>query len=261
MSHISADRVSPSSPTVSSVATFFRLTRVLFHILGGLAIGAFIFPFVGTAARASHARRWSGELLTICGVHVRVIRRDDKLQGLDGLVVSNHTSWLDPFVINTVQPCHFVAKAEIRQWPLLGWLAQRTGTIFIARGKLREVRRIFDGLVSSLKAGQTIAFFPEGTTASQREVLPFHSNLFEAAIDAEVDIQPCAIRYLDAEGNWSTAAEFVGEMTFAQSLMRIVKARSMIAELIVLPGISSSGAHRRELAEVARSAIVGELSK
>jgi 1-acyl-sn-glycerol-3-phosphate acyltransferase len=259
MSLTCADRASRQSSTVSAATVVFRLARVLLHLAGGLATCAFIFPFIGAAARASHVRRWSGELLSVCGLQVRVIRHDGGEAGWSGLTVANHVSWLDVFVINTVQPCRFVAKSEIRGWPLMGWLAHRTGTIFIARGRVRDVRRIFEGLVSSLTAGETVAFFPEGTTAPQGAMLPFHPNLFEAAIDAHVPIQPCALRYVDAAENWHKAAEFIGETTFAQSLMMIVKARGMVVELIVLPAISSEGAHRRELAEAARGVIVAGL--
>jgi 1-acyl-sn-glycerol-3-phosphate acyltransferase len=261
MSLTCADRASPQSFTVSTATAVFRLARVLLHLAGGLATCAFIFPFIGAAARASHVRRWSGELLSVCGVQVRVIRRDGGEAGWNGLTVANHVSWLDVFVINTVQPCRFVAKSEIRGWPLMGWLAHKTGTIFIARGRVRDVRRIFEGLVSSLTAGESVAFFPEGTTAPQGAMLAFHPNLFEAAIDAHVPIQPCAVRYVDAEGNWHRAADFVGETTFAQSLMRIVKARSVVAELVVLPAISSEGAHRRELAEATQNVIAIGLGK
>lgn len=256
MSLTSADLAKQPSPTVSPVTAAFRIARISLHLIGGLATCAFIFPFVGPALRASHVRRWSGELLAVCGVQARVIQRDGEQGGLSGLIVSNHVSWLDIFLINTVQPCHFVSKAEVRSWPMIGWLAYKAGTIFIERGRLRDVRRIFEGLVHILTAGDAVAFFPEGTTAAQGELLPFHSNLFEAAIDARVPVQPCAVRYVDAEGNWCHAVDFIGETTFAESLLMIVKARGVIAELTVLPAVSSEGAHRRELAESVRGKVM-----
>src|SRR5690606_21315559 len=98
------------------------------------------------------------------------------------LFVANHISWLDIFVINAMQPSHFVAKSEIRDWPVLGWLCAKAGTVFIARGRLRDVRRIYQGLVERLQVGEPVAFFPEGATSSQGSLQPFHANLFEAAI-------------------------------------------------------------------------------
>src|SRR4051794_36096790 len=99
MSLTSADSAPQQSPTVSTATAAFRLARVTFHLAGGLAICAFIFPFIGSASRASHVRRWSGELLAVCGLQVRVIRRDGRKEGLSGLTVANHVSWLDVFVI------------------------------------------------------------------------------------------------------------------------------------------------------------------
>jgi 1-acyl-sn-glycerol-3-phosphate acyltransferase len=260
MSLTCADPAPPVAPTVSPLTAAFRIARVMLHLAGGLAICAFLFPFIGSVWRAWHVRRWSAELVSICGLRVRVIRRDGNSSGLHGLVVANHVSWLDIFVINAVQPCRFVSKVEVRSWPLIGWLSQKAGTVFIERGRLRDVRRIFEGLVLGLKAGESIAFFPEGTTAAQGKLLPFYPNLFEAAIDAHVPVQPCAVRYVDASGNYHHAADFIGETTFAQSLMMIVKAKGMVAELTVLPTVSSESAHRRELAESIREAIVSALA-
>src|SRR6185312_4366787 len=103
MSLTSADLPAQTSSTVSPVTAAFRLARVILHVIGGLATCAFIFPFIGPVSRAWHVRRWSGELLAVCGVKMRVIRRDGGQGGLNGLIVSNHVSWLDVFLINTVQ--------------------------------------------------------------------------------------------------------------------------------------------------------------
>ncbi|MDB5763977.1 MAG: plsC2, partial [Herminiimonas sp.] len=167
----------------------------------------------------------------------------------------NHVSWLDIFVINSLQPCRFVAKSDIRDWPLIGWLCDKSGTVFIARGRQRDVRRIFEGLVAGIREGERVAFFPEGTTAAQGTLLPFHANLFEAAIDAKVPIQPYALRYVDAAGNLHSATDFIGDMTFAQSMIAILRVRKITAQLMLLPAIETTGAHRRELAAAARRSI------
>ena len=159
-----------------------------------------------------------------------------------------------------MHPCHFVAKSDIRSWPLIGWLCDKAGTIFIARGRQRDVRRIYAGLVRSIHDGDRVAFFPEGTTAAQGTVLPFHANLFEAAIEAQVPVQPYALRYLDDDGALHAAADFVGDMTFAESVAIILRNRRLTAELIRLPAIDSEGAHRRELAQAAHAAIKNALS-
>ncbi|MBC3885416.1 lysophospholipid acyltransferase family protein [Undibacterium griseum] len=233
--------------------------RIFIHLMAGMLTCACQFPFSSPERRERLIRRWSQQLLAICTVDVAFQDASEGVVAKTALIVSNHVSWLDIFVINTLHPCHFVAKADIRSWPLVGWLCEQAGTIFLARGKQREVRRIYEGLVHQIQAGKRIAFFPEGTTAAQGTVLPFHANLFEAAIEAKVPVQPFVIRYIDASGQFHTAADFIGEMTFVDSLRVILTAPRMTAELIRLPAISTEGAHRRDVAQQARSAVMQAL--
>jgi 1-acyl-sn-glycerol-3-phosphate acyltransferase len=236
---------------------WLRLLRVVLHLFAGLATCAFAFPLMDAAARRRRVQRWSARLLAICGVQVKTTASE---LAQPALIISNHVSWLDIFVINSLEPCRFVAKSDIRDWPLIGWLCAKTGTIFISRGRMRDVRHIYQGLVKSLHDGERIAFFPEGTTSSQGTVLPFHANLFEAAIEARVPVQPCALRYLDPDGQLHADADFIGEMTFVESLIGIVKSNAMVAELMVLPVVPvSESMHRRELAEASRKMVAEAL--
>ncbi|MGS0742078.1 lysophospholipid acyltransferase family protein [Glaciimonas sp. GG7] len=239
----------------------YRLLRIIAHLFVGLLICAVIFPFTDAAGRHWWIRRWSVKVLAICRVTVEVQNPGAKEAASPALIIANHVSWLDIFVINSTQPCRFVAKSDIRDWPFIGWLCAQADTIFIARGKQRDVRRIFQGLVSSIHAGERVAFFPEGTTAAQGAILPFHANLFEAAVDAHVPIQPYALRYVDSDGNLHSAADFIGDMTFAGSMIAIMKAPPMKAELIQLAPIDTAGMHRRDLATIAHAAIAEALGQ
>jgi 1-acyl-sn-glycerol-3-phosphate acyltransferase len=238
---------------------FFRLLRVTAHLIVALWVCIVIFPFADAGGRLRRIRQWSAQLLAICRVQVEIDYCGGSTAGARALLVANHVSWLDIFVINSMCPHRFVAKSDIRDWPLIGWLCARVGTVFIARGSLRDVRRIFEDLVASIRDDEHIAFFPEGTTAAQGTLLPFHANLFEAAIDAHVAIQPCALRYLTPEGNLHPAADFIGDMTFAESVLAILRGANMTAHLIVLPLVQTDNAHRRELAAQARVAIAKAL--
>ncbi len=232
----------------------YKLARVLIHLLIGMASCSLLFPWLGLAGRNRYIRRWSRQLLGICGVIVEQIETV-AIALPHALVVANHVSWLDIFVINALHPCRFVAKQEIRAWPMMGWLAERVGTIFIARDNRHGLRQLFKGLVGSLHAGERIAFFPEGTTAEQGVLLPFHPNLFEAAIDAQVPVQAFALRYLDSAGQPHPAVVYIGDMSFARSIVAILSGRQISAQLICLPPIDSAGAHRRDLAAAARAAV------
>jgi 1-acyl-sn-glycerol-3-phosphate acyltransferase len=237
----------------------YKFLRILLHLFIGLGTCAFIFPFVDSVGRERHIQRWSSGLLRICNVRVEAKIIEPKRTLSQALIVANHVSWMDIFVINALRPCRFVAKSDIRSWPLLGWLCAKSGTIFIARGKQREVARIYQGLVDSLKNGERVAFFPEGTTSAQGSLLAFHANLFEAALEAEVPVQPYALRYLTDEGIPHPAADFVGETSFVQSLLAIFRGRPITAQIIELPVIETPGANRRQLANAARHAIASAL--
>jgi 1-acyl-sn-glycerol-3-phosphate acyltransferase len=240
------------------LSTIFRLVRVMLHVFKGMAICATVFPWIGQEKRNGHIRRWSTRLLAMCNVTVE--QAAGSAPALEHcVVVANHVSWLDIFVVHSLHPSHFVAKAEIRSWPLAGWLAEKAGTVFIARGNRRDLRHIFKGLVHSLERGERVAFFPEGTTAAQGNLLPFHANLFEAAIDAKVPVQPFALTYEDAGGASHPSVDFIGETSFAESIMLILNGPPVKAKLAILPAIDTIGAHRRELAEASHKAVAAAL--
>jgi 1-acyl-sn-glycerol-3-phosphate acyltransferase len=235
----------------------WRILRVILHLCAGLATCALVFPFSGSARRERLVRNWSRRLLRLCRVS---FEQAPGAPALDhALIVANHISWLDIFVINSLHPCRFVAKAEIRGWPVLGWLAARAGTIFIARDNRRELRHIFAGLVGLLQRGERVAFFPEGTTARQGTLLPFHANLFEAAIDAKVAVQPYALEYVDGQGAYHPAVDYVDSTTFVESLGMILQGTPIRARLACLAPIETGGAHRRELAQAAHAAVAAAL--
>ncbi|HEX8612325.1 MAG TPA: lysophospholipid acyltransferase family protein [Telluria sp.] len=235
------------------IKLYFRLCRVFFHLLTGLSACAFVFPWASHALRDRVTQGWSRRLVGICGVTVMPPAGVPALA--HAMVVANHVSWLDIFVINALYPCRFVAKSEIREWPVLGWLADKAGTVFLARGNRRDLRQIFKGLVLKLEQGERVAFFPEGTTAAQGSLLPFHANLFEAAVDAAVMVQPYAVSYVDAGGALHPSIEFTGEMTFAESMVAILSGPAVTARLVCMAPIDAAGAHRRDVCAAAHAAV------
>jgi 1-acyl-sn-glycerol-3-phosphate acyltransferase len=237
----------------------WRVARLVLHLVQGLATCALVFPWASDTLRERLIRRWSARLLGICRVRLERVAGTESLS--HALIVANHISWLDIFVINAVHPCRFVAKAEIRAWPVVGWLVAQAGTVFIARGNRRDLRHIFKGLVDVLGERRRVAFFPEGTTASQGTLLPFHANLFEAAIDAAAPVQPVALAYVDAGGGWHPDVDYTGATTFVDSIVRILGGAPVTARVACLAPIPAVGAHRRELAQAAHDAIAGALGQ
>lgn len=244
-------------PLLARVTLFWRVLRVALHLLQGLLLCALVLPLVSIERQQRMGQSWSRGLLRRCGVTLQALPGASAATQV--LVVANHVSWLDIFVIHASHPCRFVAKAEIRAWPAMGWLAARSGTLFIERGSRNALRQVFKALVEMLRQRQRVVFFPEGTTSLQGSLLPFHANLFEAAIDAEVVVQPYALAYRSADGAHHAAIEYVGETTFVDSLLRILAAPPITAQLTCLAPIATDGAHRRELALAAQQAVATAL--
>jgi 1-acyl-sn-glycerol-3-phosphate acyltransferase len=174
--------------------------------------------------------------------------------------VLNHISWLDIFVVNAVRPALFVAKSDIRRWPLAGTLVSRVGTLFLDRDSRSALRQTNRHIQDALAAGQLVACFPEGTTSDGKGVNKFHAGLLQPALDARAVIQPVAVRYRDATGARTQAASYVGDETLLDSVRKIVAETSITAELVFLPAAPPQ-AHpdRRLLAQTLRSNILREL--
>ena len=235
-----------------------RLAAVGFHLAGALTTVALMYPWVGPARRHRLKRLWSRALLVLLGVR---LRRHGEWGGSGALIVANHTSWLDVFVINAVVPATFVCKADVRGWPVVGWLCTRTDTLFLERGSRRGARLAANRVQDALERGQTVAVFPEGTTGDGASVLPFHPALFQPAIDAGHVLRPVALRYTDGNGRCSRAAAYDGDISLGRSLASICFARGLAAELHLLPGIDARQQERRELAAAARMRIATCLSQ
>lgn len=234
---------------------FFRLTRVGLHLCWGTATVAIVFPCIPLHWRRALKRRWSRQLLDILGVKLGVRGAAPVETPQPALLVCNHISWLDVFVINALIPAVSVAKAEVRAWPLIGWLCARTETIFLARGSRSAARHALAAMVEKLLSGAPVAFFPEGTTSDGARVLPFHAALFQAAIEAKQPVQPLALSYVDRCGLRSRAAAYDGEITLWQSLCALARAPGLVAELHVLPTLDPGHGRRGALARHSRAAI------
>lgn len=230
----------------------FRALRLSLHLAYGLTI-ALVFPLFGTALRRSILQRWSVELLTILNVRLKFTARAPLPQS--GIIVSNHISWLDIFVLNAVVPMRFVAKSEVRHWPLIGWLCARADTLFIKRGRASDAARINRQIVQLLQQGECLAVFPEGTTTDGAQVGHFHASLLQPAIDADARLYPFAIRYHDTQDKHHTAAAYIDDISFQTSLWNILCCRDLHVHLAATPALSATGLDRRTLTRKAHQQI------
>jgi 1-acyl-sn-glycerol-3-phosphate acyltransferase len=235
-----------------------RLARLCVHVLHGLALVKLRFGALDAAGRQGHIRWWSGKTLAILGIGLQI---DGAARPGAKLLIANHVSWLDIAAVHAVLPqARFVSKAAVKDWPLLGALIDGAGTLYLERSSKRDALRVVHQAAEALAAGDTVAFFPEGTTGPGPELLPFHGNLLQSAITTGAPVQPLLLRWHEPGRRFSAAAEFVGATTLLQSLWRIACARGLAVQLHLLPPHATPpGTDRRRLAEQLRAALAQAL--
>ena len=231
-----------------------RLFRLVGHLFSGLRTLRRDFGGLTDEERQERVQQWSAQALEVLGVELKVHGSPPVLGPV--LVVSNHVSWLDILVINAARPCRFVSKADVKAWPLVGRLVEEAGTLFIEREKRRDAVRVVHHLAESLRAGDVLAVFPEGTTGDGSAVLPFHANLLQAALSAHAPVLPVALRYVDAkDGGLHAAPTYVGDTTLVASIWRTLCARDLVARLDFGQPQLAEGRDRRAWAEALREDI------
>jgi 1-acyl-sn-glycerol-3-phosphate acyltransferase len=241
---------------LKTLRALWRLGRVAVHTLYGVAICALVFPLLKPEQRMRIVGRWSAQLLAALGI---ALQTSGTPRTGPVLLVANHVSWLDILAINAVQPARFVSKADVRHWPLMGWMVACGGTLFIERERKRDALRVVHQVAEALRAGETVAVFPEGTTADGHALLPFHANLLQAAIATEVPVQPVALRYSDRRHAVSPAAAYVGDTTLAQSAWRIVCADGLKVHVQMLLPEGTRHLDRRALADRLQAQVASAL--
>lgn len=236
----------------------WRLLRVLLHLARGLATMALRFPKLDAAGRQACIQAWSAGLLRCLGLRLSIGGSLPRPGAT--LLVANHVSWLDIAALHAAVPqARFVSKADVKHWPVLGWLVAGAGTLFIEREKKRDALRVVHAMAEALQGGDTVAVFPEGTTGPGPELLPFHANLLQAAIATGTPIQPAVLRFDEPGHAYSPAVQFVGDTTLLQSVWRIAAARGIGVQVQLLPPEASAHADRRALAEHLRQCIARHL--
>ncbi|KIO48027.1 1-acyl-sn-glycerol-3-phosphate acyltransferase [Nitrosospira sp. NpAV] len=243
--------------TTSKLTQFFRAVRLLLHIISGLAQSA-VYPHLSQSAQGRMARNWSAILLKILCIRLRYSGVVPAAEMKQVMLAANHVSWLDVYSLNAVCPARFVAKSEIRGWPLLGWLSQNAGTLFIERTKRSDTARINTDIGNALVMGDRVAVFPEGTTSDGTMLRHFHASLLQPAVTVAAVLCPIAIRYTDATGMISKSAAFAN-ISMLESLRQILREPWIDVELIFTEPIHSKGKNRRELARYAEHAIASAL--
>lgn len=219
--------------------TYFKL---LGHVISAIWQVTIYFPFLANEIKTKKIQIWCSKLLDIFEIKIKTIDFGDfPIQG--ALLVSNHISWLDIMVINAVSPVRFVAKSEVKNWPIFGYLADKLGTLYIKRGYRIDTQRSVNDLANAIIDKQTICIFPEGTSTDGSKVLEFKSNLFESVVLSNAVCLPIALSYknqITCESSNSPA--YYGEVGLFESIRNLVNSPPICATvsigLPIYPSIS-----------------------
>jgi 1-acyl-sn-glycerol-3-phosphate acyltransferase len=239
-----------------------RGARLLAHLAIGILMTYPVFFLIEVTGfdrqrhrREALVRAWMRGLLRILNVNLRV---RGNIQPGAALYCANHVSWLDIPCLRAIVDAAFVAKSEVRRWPLVGGLAARAGTLFLRRGNHGTTSRIAERMTWLLAAGRTVIIFPEGTSTDGSSVLRFHARLFQAATRIDGHVQAVAIRYPRGKGI-HPGIPFIGDDDLASHLWRLLGEESIEAELHFCTPLATAGRERRALADTTRRQIIESL--
>ena len=215
----------PPLTLVSVIMGLIKAVPVLFIVFSGLSVLLFFrlieYPIFGQTRPVTPyiTKLVCRSCLFFIGLRCQV-KGTPMVQR--GAIVSNHASWLDIFSLNAFQRVYFVSKSEVSRWPLIGQLAQATGTLFVERNPQKAVKqlKLFE---KRLGAGHRLLFFPEGTSSDGLQVLPFKSTLFAALFTGELKqvsfVQPVSLYYEAPTGQDERFYGWWGDMVLAKHLL------------------------------------------
>lgn len=213
---------------MNSAKAIWKFLRGLWHVFMGMWTIYFRFPQLSPEQREMHVQAWALQFLALWGIHLKVLGQP--VVSGPALMVANHISWLDILVIHAARHCRFVSKSDVRDWPLVGMLATGAGTLYIERTSRKDALRMVKDMADAMKNGDVVAVFPEGTTSDGRDLLPFHANLIQSAIQADAPVQPMSLQFLDAHsGEPSFAPCYIGDDTLLGSMWRTLTAPRITA--------------------------------
>ena len=232
------------------IIAIFRLICLFFVSLFCFTIGLIILPFLPKQIAFYLARLWGKTTLISIGAKIDIIGNSGDYIQPNCIVIANHVSWLDIPVVYATYAVSFVARIEIKNWPILGRLMKRVDTLFIDRSKKRDIINVNQVVSKQLSNGGTIGLFPEGKTSDGAQVLQFRAPLLENAITTHgCQVIPLVIKYHDANGQRSTnQVTYAGDVTLFQTIKNTLLIDKLHIKIHILPKVNANTfAKRNEL--------------
>lgn len=231
-----------------------RLLSIIVHVVrGGVQVFFTIDEKKGIRDKdQAMIQRWFECFLQKLNIEKRV---HGKIVSGNHLMVANHISWIDIIVLHSIYATHFVAKSEIKKWPLVGWLSAKVGTLFVRRGSMTDARKLNEQIAQLLISGHCITLFPEGATSDGTEISKFYPGLFQAALDAQaldsnidIVIQPVVIIY-QVNNNHSHHLPYIGDASLWKNFWKVLSLESITVDVHFTSPIHAKNISRKELSE------------
>lgn len=235
----------------------WRILLLTLHVILGILLTPLILvrrPGGGLQTNPRVTSWWHNRAADILGLGITV---SGPRPVAPALLVSNHVSWLDITVLGGLTHTAFLSKYEIRRWPVIGWLAAMSGTLFIRRGD-GEAGAISEQIGRRLRQQGLLTLFPEGTTSDGRNVRPFFSRLFAAAIDTGTDVIPVTLHY-HIDGDYDPIAPYIDNQPISHNLFALIGRERTAVHVVFGAAIPHAGHSRKQMAELSRAAIVEAL--
>lgn len=227
--------------------TIFRKIFRFFKLVYAILWGFFTLFRIGSVSQpkrdvlSPYINLFCKKLVSSFGMEVKTV---NTIPQDNALWVGNHISWVDVATVGTNCPVFFLAKAEVKSWPVIGKLATFAGTLYIKRGS-GDAATVKDQIAEFLRQGISIIFFPEATTTDGRQVKKLHSKLIQASVDSGVPVQPVVMCYVDEHGKLDMAVPYIDDMTFGESMNNMFGNKKCTAYLMALEKIEPAG-HTKE---------------
>lgn len=225
---------------------------ILLSSLALLAVPVMLTLSIGSDKSVPNSRqkayrtKWQKRVVQVIGLNLTVRGNDKKNMGESkqaALWVANHISWMDIAVLGS-QGVGFLSKAEIRRWPVIGWLGEKSGTVFIERGGKNASQKAAAAIANKINEGDSILVFPEGTTSSGEEVRRFHARIFAPALDHQLLVQPIVLQYLDDHGRVHPKSAW-NDQNFFSNLLGVLAQKQIHVVLTYLPMIDATEFNER----------------
>jgi 1-acyl-sn-glycerol-3-phosphate acyltransferase len=237
----------------------FRVVGRLLWFGGEVLLALYVFLLRLAFGPKNSRRRERALWLQRTSCHVgRIFQLEIKFAGtipVRGLLVCNHVSYVDILVLASLAPAVFVAKREVKFWPVMGLLAQLGGTLFIDRQRRTHVGEVNDEIQSALDDGVLVIVFPEGTSSDGKTVLPFKSSLLEPAAQQRHPLAVARLCYRLENGDSDGEVSYWGDTVFFPHLLNLLSKPGVRASVQFVP-VNQRGLDRKELAQQLHSEVL-----